>query len=442
MVFIIASLFIILFLIIYKTSKNDFEFSLITVTVTLLFFPQYISILNIRYFTIINTISLILNIKYFIANQTPTYHKQYVKYLIIYLGILQFWSVLNGTFLETIQLEAFKNILGYFSIATMCFIYINKVTQIKFLERYLKIFLLIVCIYGIYCYITNSNIITTAFNLYFDKRNDILDHFKEESRGGLAGRIQGFTEHPLEYGGAMLCAFFYFLQINLYKKKKLLIDYILFALICINIFLSGSRAAIIAFLIGFALFIYVNKQIKYKTKIRITLYFIGLYFILATCFSFFDTYSGFIKSIIFFWENNDSVKGSNFDMRLTQLNASFDLVSNDTISYLFGLGDGWVRDYSQRHGGLHPVLLGFESILFIGIIEYGIIGFFVLTCGIYYIYFKLANKYHISNVTKIFIVSFFIFQMFTGEYALPTFLSFVSIMIKTDIQLLINKKKI
>lgn len=424
---------ICLFGIFYYNSKRDFAFSLSATSVCLLFFPTYLSIFNIRYFTILNFISLILNIKFLIQKKATTYDKLYLKSLIIYLVLLQFWGILNGTFLQEVQLGALETIIGYFSISCMCFFYINKATHLKLLNNSIQICLIFFCLYGLFCYFASNNPILNILNLYFGQSNDILNSFSEELRGGLSGRIQGLTNHPLEYGGIMLCFFFYILNNVQQKKRKPLVDYGLLCLISINIFLTGSRAAIISLLLGIFLYIYINNQIKLKTKIQISVYFLGGYFLLMTYSSFFDTFSDFINSIIFFWEKNDTVKGSNLNMRLTQLDAAFGLISRDTNSYLFGLGDGWVRDYALRHNGLHPVLLGFESILFIGLIEYGIIGFVVLTCGVFFMLLKLSRKYHTSNVTTIMIISFFTFQMFTGKYSWLTFLILTSIVLKINI---------
>lgn len=438
---IIITLFLIsLFLIFYFYSKRDFPFSLAMLSIILLFLPDYLFFLNIRYFTIINTISLILNIKFIVKKQGVSYDRRYLRYLIIYLIILQFWSILNNTFLQEIQLGAFRTILGNLSIATMCFFYINTKDHIKILNYTILWSLMFFCLYGLYCYTTSNNPILNIINIYYGQSNDILNTFSEELRGGLTGRIQGLKSHPLEYGGVMLCFFYFVLYQIQQKEKSFILNYGLLCLIPINIFLTGSRAAIIGLSLGIFLYIYINNQITLKRKIQISAYLLGGYFILITYSSFFDSFSDFINSIIFFWEKSDTVKGSNIDMRLTQLDAAFGLISKDTNSYLFGLGDGWVRDYSMRHNGLHPVLLGFESILFIGLIEYGIIGFFVLTCGLFFIYFKLSRQYHTSNLSLIMIISFFTFQMFTGKYGWLTFLIVISIIIKMDIIQLKQRK--
>lgn len=438
---IILALFLIgLFLIFYFYSKRDFPFSLAMLSIILVFLPNYLSFFNIRYFTIINMVSLVLNIKFIINKQGFKYDKRYLKYLIIYLIILQFWSILNNTFLQEIQLGAFRTILGNLSIACMCFFYINTKDHIKILNNTIQWSLMFFCLYGIFCYLTSNNPILNILNLYFGQSNDILNSFSEELRGGLTGRIQGLTGHPLEYGGIMLCFFYLILYQIQQKKEKSILNYSLLCLIPINIFLTGSRAAIIGLLFGVFLYIYINNQISLKRKIQISAYFLGGYFILITYSSFFDAFSDFINSIIFFWEKSDTVKGSNIDMRLTQLDAAFGLISKDTSSYLFGLGDGWVRDYAMKHNGLHPVLLGFESILFIGLIEYGVVGFVVLTCGLFFIFFRLSRKYHISNISLIMIISFFTFQMFTGKYGWLTFLILISVVIKMDIIQLKQRK--
>lgn len=430
---LILLFFVLLFFVFYFKSHRDFSYSITLIGICLQFFPPYLSILGVRYFTIINMVSLLLNIKYIINNKLYSYEKKYLSLLLYYLILLQIWSILNDTFLQNIQLGAFRTCVGYFSICSLCFLYIKTKDHLIILNKTIRLILLSICIYGFFCYTTSSNPILLFLNLFYGSSNAILDSFSIESRGGLSGRIQGLTVHPLEYGGIMLCFFFYILNTLHDKTYNKVYNYLLLCFISANIFLTGSRSAIISLILGIMIYIYINNQIRFKTKIKFTICFLSCYFITATYFSFFKTYSDFINSIIFFWEDNNSVKGSNFDMRLTQLDAAFGLISKDTISYLFGLGDGWVRNYSLTHKSMHPVLMGFESILFIGLIEYGVVGFIILTCGLFFIFFKLSRKFHTPNSVPIMIISFFIFQLFTGDYGKLTFLILISLLLKINI---------
>ncbi len=65
------------------------------------------------------------------------------------------------------------------------------------------------------------------------------------------------------------------------------------------------------------------------------------------------------------------VKGSSVEMRLRQLLGCFDIISSNP---LFGNGFGWTAYYNQMNGD-HPVVLAFESYIFVALCNWGLVGF-------------------------------------------------------------------
>lgn len=440
-IIITVLLILTMFLVLY--TKNIITVFLILVILNL-YFPPYISIGGLQISTTFNFLSL-LAICYFLTKKIARPNLKELYLALSYLGLLVFWSIINGTFLSSTQIFGFKRTLGIFSVASFCFFALKDQKQITKLHSCLIFFLYILTTYGIFCYLTQSNIILTAINLIFNPTDNILESFSNEVRGGLEGRIQGFCTHPLAYGGILIVSFFYILYfMNLKKNKYISIG--LLILIFINIFLCGSRSALIALGAGIFIYFFILGKFKIKQKIYIIAAILTIYFILFISSGFLTQYQEYINSIIFFWENNNEVKGSNFDMRLNQLDASFSIISTDPITFLFGKGDKWCLNYSMTHGGLHPQLLGFESILFIGLIEYGVIGFVIITCGLYFKLLFFNKKYGNSPIIQCFIITFFIFQFFTGDYAWLPFLCIVMLMIKAEIiyhkQLISNENNI
>lgn len=432
---IILFAIIVLYILLFCYTNHNALVSIAIISVINLYFPQYISIYGMQISTLLNLFSLCYCL-YYIKQTTcfPNEVKAESCIFLIYLFLLLLWGIFNGTILSSMQLSGFKRAIFQFSIASFCFLIINSPKRIKQFWYVMVIFLYILTVYGIFCYSTQTNIIMAAFNIAYNPTDSILEQFSMEVRGGLEGRIQGFMTHPLGYGGILIVSFFYILHsfswLSELQKKMV---YPLLITLLINVFLCGSRSAMIGLFVGFFLYFIVYLPARYKRHTIASFIIIYLFLFIIGKTNILSNYNDYINSIVFFWKDNDNVHGSGFDLRLLQLEATFDLISHDPITFLFGKGDQWCANYSMNHGGLHPKLLGFESIVFIGLIQYGIIGFVLLTCGLYYKLLRFGLKFTSNSIVPIFLLSFFIFQLFTGDYAWLPFLTTYLIMIKTDI---------
>lgn len=277
-----------------------------------------------------------------------------------------------------------------------------------------------ISIYGIYCYITISNPYITMIDLYFEGYRETLTRISEE-RGGLIGRVQGTMNHAITWGGACTILFYYFLSNNIGIKKvpKLFV----IALLSINVILSGSRSALLFLIIGGCIFFVFS---KFKLKIRIVQYSVALILIIVIAVyqvPSLNRYSGLIESTVFFWDSSiatkNNVGGSSMAMRTSQLEGAFDMISG---YHLFaGLGQGYIGYYFNTFGD-HPVLHGFESLVFMALVNSGVLGllFWVL---LFYKLFALAvwveKKIRVRGVfnivlLKAYVISYFVFALFTG----------------------------
>lgn len=131
-------------------------------------------------------------------------------------------------------------------------------------------------------------------------------------------------------------------------------------------------------------FLLFNHKIKY---LFYTIVVAGLILLIAFQEDVLYTY---IASI-FSSSASADVKGSSVEMRLTQLLGCFDIISSNP---LFGNGFGWTAYYNQMNGD-HPVVLAFESYIFVTLCNWGLVGFVVWLLFLWKIYRKciiLAKK--------------------------------------------------
>jgi hypothetical protein len=189
------------------------------------------------------------------------------------------------------------------------------------------------------------------------------------------------------------------------------------------------RSGIFAFILGMAyLFTHFSLRLKLFSLSVIV-------FMLAISIdtSLFGKYQPLVDSMIYFNDPAKSYGGSSLDMRLLQLDGAISLWEKGGI--IFGNGFGWCGYYSAQYGD-HPVLLGFESILFVMIIENGIMG--IILYGFVYLSFfrinylvykkaKIIQKMEYWIITS-YLISYIIFILVTGMFGFNLFLIFLVIM--------------
>ncbi|GAA4785548.1 hypothetical protein GCM10023231_11820 [Olivibacter ginsenosidimutans] len=276
-----------------------------------------------------------------------------------------------------------------------------------------------ITLYGVICYITLSNPYILLINAIYDPTREGV-RFMEEARAGLAGRVQGTATHPLTWGGINLLLFFFFFNYKVFKWR--IVNISLLGLLFLNVFFSGSRSALLALILGIA-YIVLFSNVKIKT--RFITYGFGIFatvVVLLYQVPALSKYQDFFESTLFFWDDsqksNDDIKGSSASGRLEQLEGSFDMIEKSPLT---GLGQGFIKDYSTTFG-VHPILKGFESILFMALVETGILGltlwaFFFFMC-FQFIKYAQARLQVYDDMNYIVLrgglIGYVLFTVFTG----------------------------
>ena len=223
--------------------------------------------------------------------------------------------------------------------------------------------------------------------------------------GRIFGRISSVFTHPMMFG--------LFLGISLiyvFFNRKVLNKYIfilLFLIITINMIVCGVRSVIAGTVIAIILFLLQTRNFKMVLIAAI----IGLVgYNIINSIPELSTYIGSIADIV---NQKQDVTGSSLSMRMEQLYGCFEEIDN---SLLFGKGFGWTGYYTTLHGD-HPIILSFESLIYIILCNSGLIGVLLWA----FLIFKIMRRNSIFvKETKVLLNTLLFFYLayscITGEY--------------------------
>lgn len=278
---------------------------------------------------------------------------------------------------------------------------------IKLYRRALLFSILTAGIYGIL--LTTSN----GFNPYINAiilstgtiadAQDRIAYFMADDR--LFGRISSVFMHPMSFGLFIGLSFIYVFSIRKKISKRLIIP--LLSILSLDALFCGVRSCIGGLVIATSFYLIFSKNLK----IGLTTLFIGL--IAYNIISQMPELSEYLSSMTSFDNSKTNVSGSSIDMRLNQLNGCLAEIRNNPI---FGKGFEWTSYYHEKYGD-HPVILAFESLIFVILCNNGYMGFIIWGILIYMI-IKRSHKYHLNDViiADSLLVFYIAYSCITGEY--------------------------
>ena len=254
--------------------------------------------------------------------------------------------------------------------------------DLNFIVKWFSIAFFFICIYGLYENQIQSNPLV-EYEVSLIEDDDRAINFTYDADRGRGYRTQSVFEHAIGAGinWAMYIVFILSLYINYkypIKYKRLAFITVFLSVLCL--FFTNSRAPIVFLILsGLSLINLRNKR--------------GYYFLMFSVISivillpYLSEYTDNILSI-FNSKIQEQVGGSNAEMRFEQLDAALALMMQ---SPLVGLGFKFMYELDNS---LIDALLGFESMWFIIMVQFGIIG--VLT-NVYYAYcclIRIPKIYH------------------------------------------------
>ena len=250
--------------------------------------------------------------------------------------------------------------LGYIYAAFIC----GRQVDIQHFAYKLIPFIYIVCFFGIAEILLDDNIpyklVNEAFP-YYDGNRDLSATMSLSQSWRF--RTCFTTKHPTAFGTLLMTLFLFYAP--LYKKdspnaQKL---GLLILLLALNIFLCGSRTAMVCALFGLCLFFYDKLNIMLKILIAGIIIF---------------SFSAITAIMLENFKTNTDHGGSSLDFRTKQLLFSFATIYNSPI---LGNGNKYTShvifaDESRASDSSGNDLGGLESVVFTLLIDRGFLGLF------------------------------------------------------------------
>lgn len=242
--------------------------------------------------------------------------------------------------------------------------------------------MLISCLYGIFEGTIQSNPLADYEATFNSDDSKLINYdYSEDKLRGY--RIKSIFEHAIG-AGVMWCitivlALYFWIDGLIKKGKKVSILFlILLCIICLA--LTKSRGPILFLIISSLGIIQLNSKKFYYAAIFGTL-------LIIIGWSFFSQFGDTFLSI-FSSKAQENVGGSNADMRLEQLEASFLLMQG---SPFFGLGFKYQNVIDNY---LTDLLRGSESMWFSILPQFGLLGIVAYLFFAYYSIYKIPKDFH------------------------------------------------
>ena len=358
----------------------------------------------------------------------------YIKVTIIFCILITLGACLSFLFGDSKVVFDFQT---YFSnIILIFYAYIFLILSIDKKNREVVQTVLITCsvilvIYSFYSYITETNIYADLLGFV---QSDTAYQDYTYNRG-IKFRVSGNTMNPVFFSGELMLLTGYCCHIYL-KKQTNIKQWLLLGLIIallISTFFTGSKSGIIP---TFFIVVYTAYRKVGGKKLLLLLMFFLLFSsaiipFLSAIFNI-NLYTLFESLNIL----NSDVGGSSLSMRQQQFNGLLSCVGSNVI---FGNGIGWTEMFLEKYK-IHPVLLGFESILFSGFCNGGLFAI----CVIYPVY--LWKWYHVKipvksfPMYKIILLSYYFFILATGNGSIKYVYLLVGVILAEYIDTINTKK--
>lgn len=261
-----------------------------------------------------------------------------------------------------------------------------------------------VCLYGLFTYAIFYNPIQNLVISSFNIRTTV----GQEYFFGDRIRICSTWSHPIAYG--LVASALFFELLPWIKEKKIVILEILLA---INVFVCGSRTALVSFfLMGLVVML-----LRYKLgKTVKNIFMVMVLAVLSYCFV--PMVQEKVDSVVNTAQGKDDVSGSSLEMRDMQTEHALLYFAESPV---FGHGLDWIREglgYGTDNYKGDSHMLGFESYSYVVLIERGIVGaiaeIMILLSILVYLWKKRKRSPVNSSYAIAALLGFIFFSLSTG----------------------------
>jgi len=345
--------------------------------------------------------------------------KPLLLYFLLFFCLIPFQSLTP----KGVQVNFFYN--DFFTVMTLPIImwWEMKTDGSSFLlfRKVILICILIVAIYGLFLTLTpgsNPYLYFLMESIGLDNAQD-LQEYTDAGDGRLFGRISSVFIHPMTFGLFMGLSLTYWLSVSNYQRDRRF--YVISTILVVMIVLCGVRSALAALFVVAIVYLFFVRKLKLSLRSMLFMLF-GIYLIMQI--PFLSTYIGSI-----FGGSNDDVSGSSLEMRLMQYAGCLDEFMD---SPLLGKGYGWHKFYISEYGD-HPILLAFESLVYVVLCDGGLLG--VLIWIGFIVYMCIVAKLNLGQnyAFVLMLLSFYFFySCITGEFGYMKYFMFFYILLYYD----------
>jgi len=362
-------------------------------------------------YNFVNTVLLFSFLYQWYKNKNKIMYKPIVPFLFLFLFLFVFtffeWFTPFKVQFNNLRLTAMQT-----CIVPLIIFNFSKEDE-KFLE-YIKWSLIssifIACVYGIFLMKLNGlNPYTSFLSSYFNEMDaaSILGDRETRLSFSSAKNIQATMTHPMRWGLNLCFLIIIFIVFSLKEKKKWY--WILIALLGFNVLISGVRTGIATLVIVGIYYLFMKRDFK--------IFFIASIVVLSgyLIISANQDLSNIFNSFTDVKGNKSDVEGSSIALRIEQLEGCFKEIRGIE---LFGKGYGWTTYYMSIKES-HPIILAFESLLFVIICNHGYLGLFIwiiFFCLLFKLNRKMIKLKNDILFLDIIILVYLIFALGTGEY--------------------------
>ena len=356
-------------------------------------------------------VAFFLSYEYGREERIPLSFKPFVPFLFLFIAQLLEIPFQDGVPLDS-AFNAFRlNLMTYLILPFVIWNYSAKDPKLG--EQLKKTVVISICIafgYGLFLTTTNGQ---NPYQMLIMAANGEVwnESYAEVGGGRMFGRISSVFGHPMTYGLFLGMAFIYIYTIRDYFKKYIWV--ILMMGIIAAIFLCGIRSPIGAFFATVLVFLLLNHKVKLMVQVAI----VGclVYAVISTV----PELNSYVESI--FSDKKSDVSGSSWEMRIAQFEGCIREISDNPF---FGKGYGWTGYYEQNFGD-HPVMLAFESLVYVVLCNSGFVGVIIwlVFIGLYINNTKrILKSNNLTNLAITLMIYYVGYSTITGEYGYMKFL--------------------
>ena len=282
---------------------------------------------------------------------------------------------------------------------------------------------LICVVYSLFCYITFIPYPYNAFiNSVYEGRVEDIGAEMDIEMGGVVGRCMGTaTSGTWDYG--MVISMLFVCVGSIYQVIKNKFFLIVWILAGIDLLCTVRRAPVITGLIFLLILFLLKDRTKILRKVM-TIFAAGI--VLIAVIYVFPQLSAFrhiLESSIFFWDDSVSekndVKGSNVGFRTYQLLHTLQYVKDSPI-----FGNGWGSCFYKNK---YPDMIGWESIIFTTLMQFGYLGF-LLWMNLYYKFYLYCKESKMKLISFAFMAAAMAFSII-NDTIYPFYIFFGAVLI-------------